>query len=408
MELGPIFRSLMHNKVRFWLIALEVAFTLAIVVNCVNMVLDLHGQYVEDTGQDEKNMLMVIVEPFDKQFEDDDFIDTVRAQDIARLRATPGVVEAIATSAIPLSGGGSGTGRRPVDAVDQEDGVGLGYFSVTEGAVAAFGTRLVAGRTFEASDFQFEPNEDGLVLERNVIVTKSLADKLFPDGNALGKVIQNDSGEARETIIGVVDRLQNFWPWSSVGWDTMLRAGEPGDSRSMRYLLRTEAGAIDAVAAGLEERMLEAEPGRLVTVRAVSEFKRRLYNDELALINILLVVTVLMILVTSLGIIGLTSFSVTERTRQIGTRRALGATKGDIVRYFLTENWLITGVGLFVGLILSLGLNYTLVQVAGMPKIDWKLLAGGMLLLWGSGILAALAPALRATSVAPEVATRTV
>jgi putative ABC transport system permease protein len=112
--------------------------------------------------------------------------------------------------------------------------------------------------------------------------------------------------------------------------------------------------------------------------------------------------------VTSLGIVGLTSSSVAQRIRQIGTRRALGATKGDIVRYFLVENWVITGFGLVFGVGMTYGLNYLLVQVADTPKMDFGLMVAGVVLLWITGVLAALAPALKATSVSPEVATRSV
>jgi putative ABC transport system permease protein len=116
----------------------------------------------------------------------------------------------------------------------------------------------------------------------------------------------------------------------------------------------------------------------------------------------------LLVTVTSIGIIGLTSFSVTERTRQIGTRRALGATRVDIVRHFLVENWMITGFGLALGLGLTIGLNVALTNAADAPKMDWYLLLGGTVLLWGTGIVAALLPAIRASKVAPEIATRTV
>jgi putative ABC transport system permease protein len=115
-----------------------------------------------------------------------------------------------------------------------------------------------------------------------------------------------------------------------------------------------------------------------------------------------------MIFITSLGIIGLTSFSVTQRTREIGTRRALGATKSAILRYFLLENWLITGIGLAIGTPLTIALNFVLASYADAPKIDWTLFVGGAAVLWTAGLLAALIPALRATTVSPETATRTV
>ena len=78
------------------------------------------------------------------------------------------------------------------------------------------------------------------------------------------------------------------------------------------------------------------------------------------------------------------------------------------MRYFLVENWLITGFGLAFGVALAYGLNYGLVHLADVPKMDVGLLSLGVLLLWMTGVLAALAPALRATMVPPEVATRTV
>jgi putative ABC transport system permease protein len=115
-----------------------------------------------------------------------------------------------------------------------------------------------------------------------------------------------------------------------------------------------------------------------------------------------------MIIVTSLGIVGLTSFSVSQRIREIGTRRALGATRAAILRYFLLENWLITTLGLTIGTLLTVVLNYVLAQYAEAPKIDWVLMAGGATVLWAAGLFAALFPALRATTVAPEIATRTV
>jgi putative ABC transport system permease protein len=188
----------------------------------------------------------------------------------------------------------------------------------------------------------------------------------------------------------------------------MLLPGWPGSDRRIYYLVRSEPGGREAVLAGLEELLVGVDGGRIVTLRTLDELKRDTYGGVLALMKALTAVVVLLVLVTALGIVGLTSFSVSQRRRQIGTRRALGATRRDILRYFLLENWLVTGSGLALGLGLAWGLNYALMKVAEAPKLDWALLAGGMLLLWVSGILAALVPALRATRVAPVVATRTV
>jgi putative ABC transport system permease protein len=188
----------------------------------------------------------------------------------------------------------------------------------------------------------------------------------------------------------------------------MLIPGRPGSAERMRYVVRAEPDAVETVYTELEELMLGLNPGRIVSVRTLSEIKSESYTVTHAMVKMLTGVIFFLILVTSLGIVGLTSSSVAQRVRQIGTRRALGATKLDIVRYFLVENWVITGFGLIFGVVLTYGLNFALAKLAEVPKMDAGLMIGGVLMLWLTGVLAALAPAVRATSVAPEVATRTV
>jgi putative ABC transport system permease protein len=407
MHFGPIFRALMHNKTRFWLITVEVALTLAIVVNCINVTLDFRAELTEPSGLDEPNLLVVTTEPFGKEYKEDEFVDDLEREDLRRLGAFAGVRQVTAISAVPLSGGGSATGRKPLGS--ELDGVTTPYFEVSAGAVSTFGIEVVSGRDFELGDFELERNEVGDIPHRNVLVTETLAAALFPDSEALGQVIQNSEGQLTNTIIGIVSDMDNSWPtWQEGKKRVLLLPGQPGDDRRMRYMVRTEDGALDGVFAALEEEVLEIQPDRIVRIETLAEFRADYYNTQLAMIKMLSAVSVLLLVITSLGIVGLTAFSVTQRTRQIGTRRALGATKGDIVRYFLVENWIITGIGLALGTALTYGLNVALTHIAEAPKLDLPLLLGGMLLLWATGIAAALVPALRATNVAPEVATRSV
>jgi putative ABC transport system permease protein len=113
-----------------------------------------------------------------------------------------------------------------------------------------------------------------------------------------------------------------------------------------------------------------------------------------------------MLLVTALGIAGLANFWVQQRRRSIGIRRAIGATRGDILRYFQTENFLIVGGGLVLGMALALVLNLALMQHYELPRLPLYYLPVGALVLWGLGQLAVLGPALRAAAVPPVVATR--
>jgi putative ABC transport system permease protein len=320
------------------------------------------------------------------------------------------VVAATGIHQIPLSGSGSATGRKPLGA--EMDTVGAPYYVVTDGALETFGVDLIAGRDFQPGDWDYdeEAYEAGEP-ERGVILSKALADDLFPDGDALGKLIQSGSGERVNPVIGIVDKMENSWPGSTnLGGRVMLFPGRPGGGGvlGMRYMVRTEPGMVDAVYVDLEGVMRDLNPNRVITIRTLEEVKTENFTAQLGLTKMLTVVIVLLILVTALGIVGLTSFSVTQRTRQIGTRRALGASKGDVIQYFLVENWMITGFGLCFGLLLTYGLNYALVSLADGAKLDLRLLIAGALLLWATGILSALVPAIRATSVEPEIATRTI
>jgi len=123
---------------------------------------------------------------------------------------------------------------------------------------------------------------------------------------------------------------------------------------------------------------------------------------------ILVSVIVLIVIITGLGIVGLASFNVNARKKQIGTRRALGAQKGDIVRYFLVESWLITTAGAIIGAGLSFGLSYWMVNTFDLPPLDWHYIPVGVVFLWVLGLVAVLVPARRASQLAPALATRSV
>ena len=149
--------------------------------------------------------------------------------------------------------------------------------------------------------------------------------------------------------------------------------------------------------------------GRVINwVRTLQSFKDRSYTDDRATATFLVTVVVLLTAFSALGIFGLAAFQVNARTRQIGTRRAIGARRSDIVRYFLVENWLITTGGIVVGCCLGLGLGYWLSVEYRMPRLPLFYLVGGTLLIWTVGQAAALRPARRAALIAPAVATRTV
>ena len=175
------------------------------------------------------------------------------------------------------------------------------------------------------------------------------------------------------------------------------------------YMIRAAPGRRDAMMPLIEDQLARDGSQRVIrNLYSMSETRKRGYLMQDAMATILTVVMVVLTLITSLGIMGLASFSVNRRTKEIGTRRALGATKRDILRHFLLENFLITTVGVVLGGDATIAFNMWLVKSMGFPKIDWIYVPLGMLALSLIGLLSVYGPARRACAVPPAVATRTV
>jgi putative ABC transport system permease protein len=406
MELGPIFRAMMRHRARFLLIALEVALTLAIVANSVSLILDARAEMTRPSGFDEDNLISVVSTPFADELRDPQRAGQLLDEDLQTLRALPGVSAASTTTLLPW---GFNTMVLPVREVGTEgEGQATQSVYVDDGIVSTLGIDVLQGRDLTRDDFEAGRQQTGGVqaFQGSVLVTRALAEALFPQGSAVGKVLELPDSPSRYTVVGVVgpyykpsgDPINEravFYPITSGGG-------------GIGYLVRTEPGQRDAVAADIEKTLLQVNDGRNLRVRTIEETRQRFHTEDRLLVISLNAVMFLLLLVTALGIIGLTSFSVAERRRQIGTRRALGATKAAIVRHFLLENWLIVTSGAVLGLALAYALNYGLVTWIQGTKLDLGMLAAGVVALWGLGILSALGPALRAAAVPPAIATRNV
>jgi putative ABC transport system permease protein len=157
-------------------------------------------------------------------------------------------------------------------------------------------------------------------------------------------------------------------------------------------------------------RALKADgPLRLVSPKNATTLEAardRYYRNDRAMAWLLAGVCLLLLVVTAVGIVGLTSFWVAQRRRQIGIRRAVGATRGDILRYFQAENFLLASLGIVLGMALAYGLNLLLMRHYELGRLPGYYLPAGALALWLLGQLAVLGPALRAAKVPPVVATR--
>ena len=405
MEIGPIWRVLMRNKSSYILIALQIAVTMALMVNAIAIIQERTRLKGRPSGVDEEGIFQLYSTTF---AQDLDFQSLV-AEDLDAIRNHPGVVDAVLTNSMPLRQGGWSQGLKVEPGEENED-TGVAIYFVDEHGVNTFGVELVAGRVFSSTDVSWFNPDAGPKWPGSVIVTRAMATELFPDFSAaevVGQVayIEND---IPLTIVGVMDRMQA--PWK--GWNGVERAMlvpmKRGDGFA-RYVVRAEPGYRDEVMPQIEELLAGRDTGRIVEgMQTMTDVRSDAYQQDSAMIKLLLFIVCLLTAITSLGIVGLASFSVARRTRQIGTRRALGATRHAILRYFMLENFLISSVGVVVGAVLAVGLNIWMVEVFNLTPIAWYIIPAAMLVLWLVGQLAVYGPARRASLVSPASATRSV
>jgi putative ABC transport system permease protein len=403
-DLGPIFRTLLRNKLGAFLIALQIALTLAVITNAAFIISKRAADVARPSGLDEPNTAIFITTMFDPSLDQ----RQLYRDDLAALRALPGVIAATSIQSVPISGSGWGDTLYTTPEMPSDESIDFGMFMVDEHGLEALDLELLEGRNLRPEEMTVRSLES-FEFSRVAMVSKALADATFPDGDALGKTVFDEpNGEKPFEIVGIYDHMQNAWPHSDNVDRTMLIPSIGMFGGEMMYLVRTEPGQRDAVmAAG--EQYLEQNRGRIVdTVRSYEEQKARTYGGDIAMIKLMTAVITALAAVTGLGIVGLAWFSVTQRRKQIGTRRALGATRFDIVRYFMVENWLITSIGLAIGLVGAVSLNWFLDTEYSTGRLPLWYLPAGMAALWLLGQLAVLLPARRAARIPPALATRSV
>jgi putative ABC transport system permease protein len=404
MHLGPIWRAMLRNKTGAILIALQMAVTMAIMVNAIAIIQERSRNMARPSGIDEPNIFYLSSIGFGENFNEQVAIQ----EDLAALRAMPGVAGAIQSNSVPLSDGGWSMGLQ-VEPGAEVEGTGVALYFIDEHGLATYDVKLLAGENFNATEIGWrELGATGW--PDKTIITKAMAEALFPDDwrSALGKTIYINDDEP-VTISGIIERMQAAWNgWSGV--ERTMLVPQHTLFGFTYYIIRTEPGRRDELMPQVEEMLAQSNKDRIVrSMRTMEETRERSYRVDASMVKMLTFTVILLLLITSLGIVGLASFSVSRRTKQIGTRRALGASRGAIAQYFMVENLVISVVGVVLGAVLTVGLNMFLVEEFDLDSVSMLVLVpAAMMALILVGQLAVFGPARRAASVPPAVATRTV
>ena len=401
MEFRPILSAMLRNKTGAILVGLQIALTLAVVVNSVFIIMQRVEKIGRPPGFDSDNLIFVQSYGFGPSYDQRDTIE----RDLQILRALPGVVSASPINGIPLSGGGSATnlGSAPTR---EKVTVNVNYYEIDERGIESLGVKLAEGRNFTQGEIQYNPDPASSEFVPFVILNKDAARAIFGTEHAVGKTVHTLQYSA--VVIGVMENMLGAW----VGWDkltqVMLTPRIPAGPLA-RYVVRTEPGQRDALMTQIEQKLSGSNPHRAISyVRSHTQIKEKSYRADSRMVAFLSVLIGLMVSVTALGIVGLASFHVNVRRKQIGTRRAVGARRIDIIRYFMLENWLLTTGGVVAGSVLAFAFGQWLSSAYSLPRLPPVYVVGGVIVLWILGQVAAFLPARRAAAIPPAIATRTV
>jgi len=410
MHIKPILVALRRHKAGTVLIALQIALTLAIVCNALFIIHQRLANMSNDSGVDEANVFVI-----KNQWAVDRPTSQIDAQvraDLFALRQLPGVQDAAPASGYPLQGGGwdNFVTMTPEQVEPTTDSA---VYTGDEHLLGALGLRLVAGRNFRPDEVVVMGTQQAII-PPVAIVSKTLADRLFPDGSALGKSFYA-MGDTPSTIIGIVDPLhrQGTDQWNQpYAGQSLIWPMRADDARGIFYIVRARPGQLAAAMRAAPEALYAQSRMRIIDpkdgIRDYAEIRHRVYDSDRGMAILMGIISVVLLAITAAGIVGLTSFWVGQRRKQIGVRRALGATRGDILGYFLTENLLIGLGGVLAGAVLAVGINLWMVSQFETARLSLAYVASGVVLLLLLGQGAVLAPAMRAARVPPVEATRSV
>jgi putative ABC transport system permease protein len=393
-----------HNRLRGFLVVAEVALSLVLLIGAGLMTRSFSNLLRVDPGFKTENLLsMQIALPDNKYPEDRQQVGFFK-QAIERIRALPGAGQVSAVSDLPLSGTEEidqfTVEGRPVPA-NLNDTPLADFRFIDHEYFMTMGTPLKAGRFFTEQD---DENAPGVI-----IISEGLARRFFPEEDPIGKRIKPGDAEAGGpwlAIVGVVasvkhsgldadPRPQLYFPYPQKFWGRMtIVARTSVDPKSFTSAMRDAVWAIDK-----DQPITNIETMERYLAASVSQ---RRFN-----LIMLAAFSVIALVLAGVGLYGVMSYSVTQRTHEIGIRLALGAKGTDVLGMVVKQGLKLTAAGVVIGVGGALGLTRVMESMLyGVSATDPATYVMNAMILTGVALVACFVPARRATKVDPMIALR--
>jgi putative ABC transport system permease protein len=389
-----------HHRVRSSLVVVEVALALVLLICSGLLIRSFVTLRRVNPGFNSDNALAVSIALPGRKYTNPDQYSSFYNQLIERTSALPGVIAVGATQALPIQGDflvGFKIQGRPPEPPGQDKSTN--YYAVTPDYFKAMGIPLVRGRLFTEQDNKTTPSV--------AIINETMVRTYFPDEDPLGQGISLSQGQGgvRE-IVGVVGDVKQYGlaqPSTFQTYEPYLQMPFSG----MTLVMRTEGNPV-ALSGAIRSEVLVLDKEQPVSrIRTLEEIVAGSVQQQHFLMLLLGVFAAVALILAGVGLYGVMSYAVTQRTHEIGIRMALGANRGRVLRLVVGHGMMLALIGVGIGLAGAFAFTRVMANLLfSIGTTDPLTFAGISVLLSGVALVACLAPAHRATRVDPMVALR--
>ncbi|KPJ91356.1 MAG: hypothetical protein AMS18_08850 [Gemmatimonas sp. SG8_17] len=392
--------SRIQQRLRSWLVGLEVALSLILLVGAGLLIRSFGELSRVDRGFRTENRLFFSV-TLPPTYDEGTRASELINQFIARIEAIPLVVNAAAVHIPPLSQGSTGMGIVSAErAAEMAESVPWASWRlITDDYFRTLGIPLLKGRTFTAADIVGEPWQ--------VVISDRLANLLWPDQDPVGRqaLLWAGQDDLPAEVIGVVGDMRErgleddptlavYIPYGGASWHPNFVVYAAGDPLALVPTLRP--------------MLAELDPNLPITnIRSFDDMVSASVADRRFNMMLLTVFAGLALVLALAGIYGVQSYLVTRRTSEIGIRVALGASGGSVIRHIVAQGMIPTVMGIGIGALGAFGVSRFLASLLfGIAATDIVTYVGVATLLGLAGLVSCYVPARRAMKVDPVIALR--
>ncbi len=397
-----ILKSLLQRKLSTSLLVLQFALAIALLVNTIEIASDIHQKTSVDTRLEMDNILVTGVMPFDQIYNDRGRFLEIVERDMAAILKEPGVESVTYSSQVPFWHGSSWSENR--HGIADAESVSVNAWMVGPDYMDVLGIELLKGRWMTPMSHQWYTTTSGWPKGTvEVVLTESIAKRLFGSEDPIGQLLGDNQ---LRRVVGVVS-------------DFVADVNDKGEAKHYSMFLNHLSPQLNYIIRYRDGQNVAQLKDRVETIIIDNYHKRKLwrhmslrevfdsfFSKSNGMLKIFTALSVIMILLCLVGVYGHGQFHAHQQSKNIGIRRALGASKQDILGFVMQENVMLLVMGCGVGVVLSFALNYVFSHYVSVGKPSLLYLAGTILVLCLGSVISVFGPAKKAANVSPVEATR--